>query len=506
MGKDGNLLEKSHDFMDGLFDQLPLPSLVIGPTGILELINRQFEILSGFLRPEVEEHLKWSELAHPDDRDSFMELFLSLSAGKESVATRFRTRIKTKSGFKNVYVRVQTLMTKQNQSKILVQLQELNEDGLLRDYELPDTDYRWRSLLIEGMDSVAVLDLNGNILFVSKTLSGASVDRYLGKNVYSVLNSSEGAKFRSLLRQVIDTQSPISWQLWSDFSGVKRHYFMRVSPVTRLGEIYSIIVLISDTTELKESDADQLKRIELQKHRQKLEALGTLAAGVAHEINNPLTGILNYAEIVRDQIGTNEHLRKNLDIIIRESERISVIVRNLLGFVHKEERIRIECKTGEILFSSVQLLLPFMIKDGISIEGLQELGLDSEIPGVEAEPNKLKQVFLNLLTNSRDSLNDKYPDSHPNKKIRIYQSVVKRGEARYVKVSVEDTGAGIKKENRSKIFDPFFTTKATSSGIGLGLSISYDIIRDFAGEIDFETTEGEFARFDIILPVPEKNS
>lgn len=203
----------------------------------------------------------------------------------------------------------------------------------------------------------------------------------------------------------------------------------------------------------------------------------------------------------------NESLSKNMEVIIRESERISGIVRSLLGFAHKEEGIKAFVSTGEIMYSSIQLLLPFLVRDGIRIEGMDRLvDADSEIPLVVGEPQKLKQVFLNLITNARDSLNDKYPFETDQKKIEVSQSIIERGDTRFVKITVKDWGIGISEENINRIFDPFFTTKPTTVGTGLGLSVSYEIVREMGGEIEVESSEEEYATFHIMIPASEKIS
>ncbi|EPG75235.1 PAS domain S-box protein [Leptospira fainei serovar Hurstbridge str. BUT 6] len=507
MKENFDLLESPYKQPSDLFDDLPIASLLIDKTGLIRLVNHQFELLSGYKKKEVENRFHWAEFAHPDDRESLMELFLSLPKKQKSNSSKIRTRLKTLDGYVSVYARANDLRDIDGNGKILVQLQELDDEGLLRAYDHPDADCRWKSILVEGMDSIAVLDLTGNILFLSKTITGSAVETFIGKSVYDLLIPVESRRFKTLMSHAVKSRKPNSWELWSDLTGKRRHYFVRISPVTKLGEVQAIVLLITDTTEQKESDSDRLKRMESERHRQKLEALGTLAAGVAHEINNPLTGILNYAEIVRDQLRMNEPLRKNLDVIIRESERISGIVKSLLGFVHKEEGEKLHVKAGDSLYFSVQLLLPFILKDGIAVENLSSLiDVRNEIPYVFAEPQRLKQVFLNLITNARDSLNEKYPSADPRKKLRFSQVLILKDGARFLKITVEDAGTGIKKENLTRIFDPFFTTKPTSVGTGLGLSISYDIVKDLGGEIEFETEEGEFACFHVILPVAEKIS
>ncbi|WP_367898919.1 PAS domain S-box protein [Leptospira sp. WS58.C1] len=488
-----------------LFEHQPLAAFLVERDGTITLVNQKFEDISGKKKSEIEGRMRWCHFAHPDDKESLLDAFLDKSKHEIPRVFSARTRLLSTNGYKKVFVRANRIPTEEG--RVLVQFQELDEEGLLKDYSLEDSDYRWRSFLLEGMDFVVIMDLNGNVLFINRTFTGVPTEEIQGKNFFEVLKTSDALKLQAVITRVLNTGNPEAFEEWSSFTGKRSHYYIRISPVTKQGEISAILLAISDTTQQKESDSDRLRRMESQRHRQKLEALGTLAAGVAHEINNPLTGILNYAEMVRTQVEENESLSKNMEVIIRESERISGIVRSLLGFAHKEEGIKAFVSTGEIMYSSIQLLLPFLVRDGIRIEGMDRLvDADSEIPLVVGEPQKLKQVFLNLITNARDSLNDKYPFETDQKKIEVSQSIIERGDTRFVKITVKDWGIGISEENINRIFDPFFTTKPTTVGTGLGLSVSYEIVREMGGEIEVESSEEEYATFHIMIPASEKIS
>lgn len=490
-----------------LFQYQPTAAFLLEANGMISLVNDRFEKLSGKSKHEVENRLSWIHFAHPDDKESLMDAFLENLKKERVNGFSIRTRFNTGKGYVNVFVKATEIPA--DIRKILVQVQELDSEGLLKDYSLSDSDYRWRSYLMESLDIIVILDLSGNIIFINKTFSGGSGESVLGRNIFEILRLEEGIKLQVGVNRVLQTGKADSIEEWSSFTGRRSHYFVRISPVTRLGETEAVLLTVSDTTKQRETDTDRLRRMEAQRHRQKLEALGTLAAGVAHEINNPLTGILNYAEIVKEQVEENESLRRNVEVIIRESERISGIVRSLLGFAHKEEGIKAHVSTAEILHSSIQLLLPFLVRDGIEVdEGNLFAETDSgpEVPLVMGEPQKLKQVFLNLITNARDSLNEKFPLGGALKSISVSQDVVVRNQQKSVRVTVKDNGIGIGEENLTRIFDPFFTTKPTSVGTGLGLSVSYDIIREMGGDIEIESKEGEFACFHVILPVAEKNS
>ncbi|PJZ70533.1 hypothetical protein CH373_05555 [Leptospira perolatii] len=487
---------------ESLFWNLPTPALLLSTEGDVLVVNRRFEELTGRESCTNPNHANWSEFAHPDDLDGILDFLNEKKSATHPSTFSIRTRMKTVSGFQKVLLHGNTTA---EGNKFLIQIHELNEDGFVKDYSVEDTDYRWRSFLLEGMDLVVFVDLDGKILFLNKTFSGAPTENFVGKNLRELIEPGFEEKLKELMKKVEETHKPYYMEDWSSITGVRNHYFVRVSPATSQGELHAFIFTITDTTEKKESDDEIQKRLDAQRHRQKLEALGTLAAGVAHEINNPLTAILNYAEIAVSQLGKNEPIQKNLDVIIKESVRISKIVRSLLGFTHKEGGEKRPVNPCDVLASSVQFLMPFLQKDHIVVEGVcqhsEGEAAKKHTTIISTDPQKLNQVFINLLTNARDSLNQKYPEANPNKKIRLFQDVIYRKGNGFVKITVEDLGLGIPEKNRAKIFDPFFTTKPTFMGTGLGLSVSFEIVRELKGEIEFDTEDGLYARFHVILPI-----
>ncbi len=242
-------------------------------------------------------------------------------------------------------------------------------------------------------------------------------------------------------------------------------------------------------------------------NKQKLESIGVLASGVAHEINNPINGIMNYGQIINDlaasQDGNLNESRENIEIyskeIIQETKRVSTIVSNLLTFSRTDKSL--SSKTdAETLIEGVLSLCSVLIKrNSISIE----LDIEKDLPQVKCRSQQIQQVLLNLLTNAKDALIIKYPIDDYNKKILISAHQHVAAEKKVVRITVEDNGSGIPIEAQKHIFEPFFTTKNRSDGTGLGLAISYSIMKDHGGFLSFETEEGQYTKFHIDLPLPQ---
>ena len=231
----------------------------------------------------------------------------------------------------------------------------------------------------------------------------------------------------------------------------------------------------------------------------KLASVGELSAGVAHEINNPLNGIINFAQLLKDEESPRtEFERQMIDGIIDEGERIAKIVRGLLTFASANPHELRHVHFADSIKTSIALFGRQFEKDGITVE----IDLEPNLPLVRADDSRLRQVVVNLISNAHHALKARPVDPLERKLFRI--TARRAGKtSELVRVEFYDNGIGIKREDLSKVFDPFFTTRRETGGTGLGLSISFGIIRDFGGTINVESEEGKFTRFIIELSAVE---
>ncbi len=262
------------------------------------------------------------------------------------------------------------------------------------------------------------------------------------------------------------------------------------------------IVFVRDISEQKRLEAEKLQAEAVMRQRQKLEAIGTLAGGVAHEINNPVNGIMNYAQLILDELdhpaeGGEAPIREYAGEILHETDRVSAIVRGLLQFSRQERQSHSPASVEEILDQTVSLVRTIFRKDRIELLIHTPEGL----PQIKCRSQQIQQVLMNLLTNARDALNERYPDGRPDKVVRIDTSLFLEDGRRWIRISVEDHGVGIPADVREKIFEPFFSTKPKDKGTGLGLSISFGIVQDHHGRLSVESTPGVGTRFLLDLPV-----
>lgn len=252
---------------------------------------------------------------------------------------------------------------------------------------------------------------------------------------------------------------------------------------------------VTSVIEMREEITAKVKRQKDHARTGQLVALGELAAGVAHEINNPITGVINYAQILanRNAHDTMEHDIANR--IIREGDRIAAIVSNLLSFAREKGQEKRLVALHEILADALELTTAQMRKDDIELR----IDVPSDLPLVEGSHQQLQQVFLNVLSNARHALNLKYPKRAQGKVLQVTGTSDQVDDRAQVRITFTDHGCGIAEHVKDKVMNPFFTTKPPGEGTGLGLSISHEIITEHGGRMAIDSVEGEYTNVTIAL-------
>lgn len=237
-------------------------------------------------------------------------------------------------------------------------------------------------------------------------------------------------------------------------------------------------------SQLKEATQRQISRSE------KLASIGRLAAGIAHEINNPLTGVLMFAHLLQEKGGRDEEDAKDLDVIVSETERVRGIVRSLLDFARQSPPSKELLDINGVVREVLKLIHKQAERGNVVVD--EQLG--DPLPPVLGDRNQLAQVLVNLSLNAIEAM----PDGG-----RLSVSTGARNGR--VVIVVRDTGCGIKAENLDRVFDPFFTTKPPGEGTGLGLSVSYGTVEQHGGELTVESREGEGTAMTVALPIHDRD-
>ncbi len=278
----------------------------------------------------------------------------------------------------------------------------------------------------------------------------------------------------------------------------ERHYAQSYAPFKDIDGEDKCLILLNDITEEKMYQAETMRTGQL-------ASIGELAAGVAHEINNPINGIINFSQILMDDCA-DDATQDILQRIISEGERVAVIVSKLLSFARqggKGESSYMETDMREVLEDSLALLGHQYKKDGISYS----VSVSDDNVTVWGNPQQLQQVFVNLLSNARFALNEKFKEERNEmKRLDVHLSVLQLANKKFARISFTDYGCGIPDNIVDSVCNPFFSTKQPGEGTGLGLSISQGIVKEFKGYLRIKSELGKYTTIMVDLPVyePEK--
>jgi PAS domain S-box-containing protein len=360
--------------------------------------------------------------------------------------------------------------------------------------QLRASEERYRALFEQARDGIGVVRLSDHHLVEANNkaceILGVRQQECIDRDIRELFRAPQ-AQLMSLTDGHTSGESELTIQT---AQGQSLPVSVSFTPLATDGEEVMIMSL-RDLSVRKRLEAEREEMQRQLYQTSKMASIGELSAGVAHEINNPLNGVINFAQLLKDEERPrSEFEQQMIDGIIDEGERIAKIVRGLLTFARADAHELGQVHFADSIKTSIALFGRQFEKDGITVE----IDLEPNLPLVRADGSRLRQVVVNMISNAHHALKAK-ADSHEPKLFRI--SARRTGEI--VRVEFYDNGVGIKREYLSKVFDPFFTTRRENGGTGLGLSVSFGIIRDFGGTIKVESEEGKFTRFIIELSAVE---
>ncbi|MBI5963987.1 MAG: GAF domain-containing protein [Chloroflexi bacterium] len=222
----------------------------------------------------------------------------------------------------------------------------------------------------------------------------------------------------------------------------------------------------------------------------KLAAVGEMAAGIAHELNNPLTTVTGFSELVLDELPQDSEHREELEMVLREARRASDVVRRLLDFSRQGERIRSQADLNEVVNDVIALTRHLIQTNRVALT----LDLDESLPWIFIDRNQMKQVLLNLIHNALQAM----PNGGG---LQVSTRIVEREERNWAVMAIKDSGVGITPADQVRIFEPFFTTRGDRGGTGLGLSVTFGIVTDHGGMIEISSEPEKGSTFSVWLPM-----
>lgn len=416
----------------------------------------------------------------PEERERYVELLQANGSLRN-----YEARLRRKDG-SAIHVLINSFGLYDDAGH-LVQIRGLTLDVTgLRTYQ--SELHRERDFSAKILDNtqslIVVADTAGLITYVNRRWREAGLQEHelLGRPLVDLAGPAFVDSFAEALRKTLEGEQVDNLELEiSRPRGMTGKFSANFSPMRDENGVVTCIVAV--LTDITDSAVLRDKLV----HTEKMAAVGQLVSGVAHEVNNPLTAILGFADLLMENPEVPESARKDLRVILQEAQRTKQIVQNLLSFARQMPPQRAEVQLNSILRRTVQLRSYDFTSHGVEvIEHLEE-----DLPEVIGDAHQLQQVFLNILNNAYDAVHE------IGRPARIQIMSTKAADS--VEVSFRDNGNGITQPDR--IFDPFFTTKEVGKGTGLGLSICYGIVKEHGGEILCQNNPGEpGATFIVRLP------
>ncbi len=396
---------------------------------------------------------------------------------------------------KDVEVCIAKAITLEGERKVYAYIRDISERKRIEN-ELREANEFFANLIASSVDGIIAADMKGNIIIFNKgaeTLTGYPAEEVIGKMHISKLYPAGVTK-----ETMKKLRSP-------DFGGVGKLIPSHLNLINKAGEeipcqLSAALIYGSSGNETASVGifTDLRPRLLMERKlketllqlasSEKLASLGKLAAGIAHEINNPLGGILIYASLLIEDLPEDDPQRQGLTRIVHEAGRCKEIVKSLLEFARQSEPIMDPVDINRAITDGL-----FFLENQALFHNIQIVkNLDPALPFARGNGSQLKQVFMNILVNAAEAI-------HGSGTLTI--STAFSSERKSVTIKFADTGEGIPEENLSRIFDPFFTTKDVGKGTGLGLSMAYGIIEGHGSKIGVKSKMGEGTTFTIELDV-----
>lgn len=351
---------------------------------------------------------------------------------------------------------------------------------------------QWRTMCEHSPDYMVVVDRQRRYTWVNRVHPGLTLEQVKASRVDDFLDPSCRERARRAIDAAFAGQAG-SYEAHVVMEDGEENWFdTRVVPMA--GRTDRVMLVTSNITERKRAELERDRMRDEAAHRHRLEAVGMLASGVAHEINNPMQAIMSSAEIlqalVSDDAADSQELIAD---ILAESERVARIVSELLAFSRKGTDEWARSDLDRIVQGACALFRVVLARDGIEID----ISTAANTPQVECREQQIRQIVINLVANARDAILAVNNRDSPR---TILVSIAPDGDSK-VSIAVRDSGIGMPRGTSKRVFDPFYSTKSKAKGTGLGLYLSRRMVLDHHGELEFDSEQGKGTTVTLRLPV-----
>jgi two-component system cell cycle sensor histidine kinase/response regulator CckA len=494
-------LENSPGAYQSIFENTGTAMVVVDEDMRIMLVNSELERMSGFSKRELEGGKLWTDFICAEDLERMKDYHRRRRSGEAEIPSSYTFRFLDKQNcVRDVSISVTLLPGTRRSIASIIDI-----SGMKRvERELRESEHRYRALVEDMPALICRFRSDGVLTFVNRAYGlcfNRSADELLGDNFFKLIPGEERERVRSHFQsltpaspliayehKVIDRKGEMRWQQWTG-----RGIF------SEAGELIEFQSLGQDITERRRAEQEKEKiQVRLQQ-TQRMEAVGRLTAGFAHDCNNILTVILGFSDILLSRIEPRHELRPALESIMGAAKRGEALTKKLLAFSRKQV-LHPELLDVNALIGGMEEMLRRLVGADIELRIVK----GGDLPAVNVDRVQLEQVIMNLAINARDAM----PDGG---RLRICTRTVRRdagkaerpkssGPQACVSITVSDTGTGMDKEILSRIFEPFYTTKEEGRGTGLGLSTAYGIVKQSGGFIQVKSSPGKGSTFRVNLP------
>ena len=342
--------------------------------------------------------------------------------------------------------------------------------------ELKKSEEQYKILVESADDLIFTVDEKAKFLSMNRCTAnffGERSDNLIGKTISDLFSFQSAQLQMGFIKQVFDTERNVNVKYPVEIGNREYWFSSNLVPLKdERGKIFAVLGLSRDITETKKLEEEQMYNTE------RLASLGTLSAGVAHELNNPIAIIAGFSELLLEKIESGSKNHQILETIDRQALNCKKIVESILSYARRPETIEYSADVNENIEKVFSVVENIMVTKKITLEK----HLAKNLPKARGDSGYLQQVFMNFITNAFGAMKE-------GGILTVSTNLNSSGNE--IEIFFKDTGHGIKREYRNKIFDAFFTTKKVGEGTGLGLSVSYGIIKKYGGDIVFNTVAEE---------------
>jgi PAS domain S-box-containing protein len=492
------VIKESEERFRKVFDEGPLGMALLDGAKFLR-VNQVFCDMMGYTEDELR-GMTFLDITHPERVEEDREASRRMLAG-EVPFLRTEKRYVRRTG-EVFWGSVTATAVRDEAGEVLYALAMVEDiDQRKRaERELRESEARYKNLFSSIRDVIIVADPERNIITANqpalREVFGYELEDVMGRKAHILYAGREGYQLAG--RKIFDRKEAVG----GEFLEVD---FRRKNGEVFRGELYALKLLDEEGTPVGNfgviRDVTERRRLEEQLvHAQKMEALGTLTGGIAHEFNNIMTAIIGFAEYLKDEMDEADPSRQYATVIHAAAERAAKLTDGLLAYSRKKVP-RMEAVDVSEVLDTVEGFLAKIVGENIELQTkISTSGLT-----VTADKAQVEQVLLNLATNAMDAmpqggvLTIRADGLEISQEDAVSAGSIRPGE--YAVISVSDTGGGIHEDVRSRIFEPFFTTKDVGKGTGLGLSVVYGIIEQHRGHIFMDTRPGRGTTFSLYLPL-----